>query len=176
MKRSSSELLALDLNRTQALWFDDATTLRDARDQFLASRGSSPEEYDARVAWFPIPYTRWHYPVFNTAGRRWGVMRHDLHHVITGYATDWTGEAEIAGWECGAGLGRRPTVWFICVQMFLLGMLFAPRRTWRAFRRGRATRCSLLGEDLVYDEVLEMSVGEARAFWGLPVSDVAATR
>lgn len=148
--------------------FDDATPLREARDRHLASLGTSPASYDERVAWFPIPYTRWRYPVLNTAARRWGVMRHDLHHVITGYTTDWTGEAEIAAWECGAGLGRRPTIWAICIQMFLIGMLFAPHRTWRALRRGRATRCSLLGEHLVYDEMLEMTVGEARSYCGLP--------
>lgn len=156
------------VGRLSVTIFEDGTPLREARDRVLASLGSSPASYDERIAWFPIPYTRWHYPVFNTRARRWGVMRHDLHHVITGYGTDWTGEAEIAGWECGAGLGRRLTVWAICIQMFLLGMLFAPRRTWRAFQRGRATRCSLLGENLVYEDLIEMSVGEVRAFCGLP--------
>jgi hypothetical protein len=151
-----------------ALGNDEAMTLRAARDRFLAERGSSAAEYDERVAWFPVPYTRFHYPVFNTPGRRWGVMRHDLHHVVTGYATDWFGEFEIAAWECATGLGRRPIVWFICVQMLVLGMLISPRRTWRAFQRGKATRCNLLGEEIVYEDLMEMSVGEARAFCGLP--------
>jgi hypothetical protein len=59
-------------------------------------------------------------------------------------------------------------VWFICVQMLVLGMLISPRRTWRAFQRGKATRCNLLGEELVYEDLMKMSVGEARAFCGLP--------
>ena len=43
-----------------------------------------------RLAFGPV---RFAFP--NTAGRVRAVRYHDLHHVVTGYATDWTGEAEI---------------------------------------------------------------------------------
>jgi hypothetical protein len=170
MRDEAKQLEAVEVEGPagSALGDDEAMTLRAARDRFLAERGSSAAEYEERVAWFPVPYTRFHYPVFNTPGRRWGVMRHDLHHVVTGYATDWFGEFEIAAWECATGLGRRPIVWFICVQMLVLGMLISPRRTWRAFRRGKVSRRNFVAEDLVYEDLLEMSVGEARAFCGLP--------
>ena len=42
----------------------------------------------------------------NGAARVRAVRLHDLHHVATGYATSWVGEAEIGAWEREAG--RKP--------------------------------------------------------------------
>ena len=43
----------------------------------------------------PIPL-----PFPNSAGRKRAVRLHDLHHIVTGYATDTLGEFEISAWEC----------------------------------------------------------------------------
>ena len=39
----------------------------------------------------------------NTDSRKRAVPLHDLHHILTGYKTDWMGEAEIGAWELRAG-------------------------------------------------------------------------
>ena len=142
--------------------------MRDARDAFMQSRGYRLAEYDARVVKFPVPgFPRWSYPFPNPPARRWAVRRHDLHHVVTGYDTDYRGEIEVSAWECGAGLGRNYVAWLIPPSLFLLGLVVRPRSTWRAFQRGRACRRSLLGHDVTYAQLLDMTVAEARVYVGL---------
>ncbi len=101
----------------------------------------------------------------NTAARRAALPMHDLHHIATGYDASWTGEAEIAAWELGAGCGRYAAAWLLNLAAFPLGLAIAPRRTWRAFQRGRSSRA-------LYDGTwdagwLDASVGELRSRLGL---------
>jgi hypothetical protein len=94
--------------------------------------------------WFP-----------NTDARRRAVRLHDLHHLATGYETSLVGEAEIGAWELAGGCKRYPAAWVLNIAAVLLGLLVAPRCTWRAFLRGRHSetlyphrvRGSLLGRD-----------------------------
>lgn len=102
----------------------------------------------------PIPM-----PFPNSAGRKRAVRFHDLHHVLTGYRTDTLGELEIAAWELGAGCDGFPTAFVINAGGLAAGAFAAPRRTFRAFLRGRASR-SLYGE--AYEEVLSEEVELAR--------------
>jgi ubiquinone biosynthesis protein Coq4 len=92
------------------------------------------------------------------------LARHDLHHVLTGYATDLRGEAEMGAWELAAGPGH----WFVLVNnvgALLLGAL-APVRTVKAFVRGLA--CLSLYDDCApYEELLAMSLSELRARLGI---------
>ncbi len=119
------------------------------------------------------------------------LARHDLHHVLTGYATDLCGEAELGAWELAAGpwhwlspprwaeLPSAPVpslrglasrarwvalgafVWLNNGAALALGVL-APVRTLRAFARGLACR-SLYADALAYDSLLDMRVDELRA-------------
>jgi hypothetical protein len=78
-------------------------------------------------------------PIVNTRARFEALPYHDLHHLVAGYGTDEAGEAEISGWTLGTGGGS----WFGEVYdsgAFLLGMVRFPRRTIRAFYRGRQCR------------------------------------
>jgi ubiquinone biosynthesis protein Coq4 len=70
---------------------------------------------------------------------------HDLHHIVTGYGMDWAGEGEISAWEIATGCGRYGFAWFINLQGMVMGWVVAPRRTWRAWVRGRHSK-SLYGE------------------------------
>jgi hypothetical protein len=74
--------------------------MEEARDQFLAANGLSLEDYIAptfTIGMFGVPFR-----LPSTRGRRRDVPLHDLHHVLTGFATDWPGEAEIGIWEITA--------------------------------------------------------------------------
>ncbi len=109
----------------------------------------------------------------NTDSRRRAVAMHDLHHVATGYQTDWAGEGEISAWEIAAGCGRLPFAWFINLQGMVMGWVVSPGRTWRAFVRGRHSR-SLYAEGYS-DALLRETVGSLRARLGLDVAQPQAT-
>jgi len=101
----------------------------------------------------------------NSDSRRRAVVRHDLHHVATGYETTWAGEGEISAWEIAAGCGRFAFAWFINLQGMVMGFIVSPGRTWRAWVRGRHSR-SLYAEGCS-DSVLRETVGALRARLGL---------
>lgn len=100
----------------------------------------------------PIPF-----PVPNVEARVRAVRYHDLHHIVTGYDTDFTGEMEISAWEIGAGCKNVPAAWVLNL-MGMGAFWVAPRRVFRAFVRGRASD-SLYGlplEPLLSERVREV--------------------
>lgn len=144
---------------------DEATpTLREARDRYFAAHSLPPAgAYDdrwVRIHIGPFPFA---YP--NTAGRRRVAPAHDLHHVLTGYATDLTGEGELAAWELGAGCRDRTG---LQLELRVLGFALAwcPRKLFRAFLRGRQSR-NLLGAPCNDDAFLRRPVASVRRELGL---------
>jgi hypothetical protein len=108
----------------------------------------------------PIPF-----PFPNTPMRVRAVKYHDMHHLITGYATDLPGELEIAGWEVGAGCRDYLVPWQLNLGGMAGGIFFMPRRVFRAFVRGRRSD-SLYGRD--HEKLLDMSVGECKRLAKIP--------
>ena len=135
--------------------FDEALSVRDARDLFFRDSGLDTSGYDApdfvvRVGpvglRFPNP----------------GLLPyHDLHHVITGYRSDLLGEAEISAFELRGG-GATPLIRMLSVGALALAFFIAPVRVFRAWRRARGTR-SLYALRLPYERLLSMRLGELRA-------------
>lgn len=140
------------------------TTMREARSEYFEQNGFGPNGgYDAAWVDFsigPIPF-----PFPNTAPRVRAVRYHDLHHVLTGYRTDFSGEMEIAAWEIGAGCRGFLAAWQLNLAGMATGSLYMPRRVFRAFVRGRRSS-SLYGLSL--DELLDSSVSDVRARLGVP--------
>jgi hypothetical protein len=143
--------------------YDVGLSLRMARDEYFARNGFGTDGgYSASWVDFklgPIPF-----PFPNTKGRIAAVRFHDLHHLMTQYATDFLGELEISAWEIGAGCKGNLTAWVINLGGLGGGMWLAPRRTAAAFHRGLATH-TLYGED--YETLLNETVGSARQRLGL---------
>jgi len=108
----------------------------------------------------PIPM-----PFPNSDARRRAVKVHDLHHVLTGYQTDIYGEAEISAWELAAGCADMVAAWGLNLGGMALGMLISPRRTWRAWVRGRQS--GMLYRTRLDDELLNRKLGEVRSELGL---------
>ncbi len=139
--------------------YQDTWSLALARDRYFEQSGITPG-YDNRwvvVRAGPIPLA---FP--NAPGRVRAVKLHDLHHVATGYSTSWTGEAEIGAWEIAGGCAHHAWAWVLNLGAFAVGLLIAPRATFRAFQRGRCCTnlYQLAGE---YDEsLLERTVGQLR--------------
>ena len=114
-------------------------TLARARDDYFRANGFGENGgYDDAWVDFklgPIPM-----PFPNTASRKRAVRFHDLHHALTGYATDVRGEFEISAWEVASGCADHVAAWQLNLGGLVGGLLIAPRRTWRAWLRGRQSR------------------------------------
>ncbi len=130
----------------------------EARERYFASNGFSESDY--RDRWINIkvgPIPLW-FP--NIESRQRAIPIHDLHHVATGYATTWTGEAEISAWEIGGGCNDYWAAWLINLTGLGIGLALAPRRIYRSFVRGRRSRN--LYQEGWSDQLLGISVGELR--------------
>lgn len=149
--------------------YEAGLSLRAARDEYFVRNGFGPDGgYSASWVDFklgPIPF-----PFPNTKGRIAAVRFHDLHHLVTQYATDFLGELEISAWEIGAGCKGNLTAWAINLGGLGGGMWLAPRRTAAAFQRGLATR-TLYGEN--YETLLNETLGSVRERLGLTQPVVA---
>jgi hypothetical protein len=142
-----------------------ALTLENARDEYFrandfgADGGYGAAWVDFKLGPIPMPFP-------NTPGRRRAVRFHDLHHVLTGYATDVRGELEISAWEVGGGCADFWSAWQLNLGGLVGGLIACPRRTWRAFVRGRHSRNLYRGA--TYDgALLGRRVDEVRRELGL---------
>jgi hypothetical protein len=150
---------------------DDAATLAEARDDYYrrngfgADGGASQAWVDFKLGPIPMPFP-------NTAARRRAVRYHDLHHALTGYGTDILGEFEIGAWEVASGCADHWVAWQLNLAGMMAGLLVAPRRVLRAWRRGRQTRNLYR---LPYDEaLLGRRVGDVRHELGLDAPGTGA--
>jgi hypothetical protein len=149
----------------------DATTpLATRLTQYFEENGFGPDGgYEATWVDFslgPIPF-----PFPNTPARKRAVRYHDLHHLVTGYRTDLPGEFEISAWEIGAGCKGFLAAWQLNLGGMAGGLFLCPRRSFRAFVRGRHSD-TLYGR--AYDDaLLGLTVGEARRLTRLDTADAA---
>ena len=135
-------------------------TLGSARATYYQVNGFGDDGGDA-LEWVPLKIWKLTLKIPNTDGRRRAVRLHDLHHVLTGYATDLAGESEIAAWELASGCRRMPAAFVLNLFALAIGILIAPVRLARAWARGRHTQ-NLYTEDGV-DHLLPREVTEVRA-------------
>lgn len=116
-----------------------APTVARARAKFFEDNGFAADGgYDddwSEAVFGDVPYR-----VPNGPARAEALRLHDLHHLVTGYATDWRGESEISAWELGAG-GPSTTAyaWVITLWGLFVGLVALPERTLQAFLRGRGS-------------------------------------
>jgi hypothetical protein len=143
--------------------YDDASSMRDARRLYFDANGFGEGGYDAKwvtVKLGPVPIA---FP--NSPQRVRSVRLHDLHHVVAGYATDWTGEAEIGAWEIASHCRDHYAAWVLNLFAMGIGLFLAPGAVWRAFVRGR--RSGNLYEREFDEAMLDEAVGAMRARMGL---------
>lgn len=144
-------------------------SMREARDLYFKDNGFAPDGgYNA--SWVELKLGPIPLPFPNSPARKRAVPFHDLHHLVTGYGTDWVGEAEISAWEVGAGCGPMLVAWQLNLSMMLVGTFIAPRRTFAAFSRGRRSRSFYRDS---YPSLIASTVAEAKARAALPVAPSA---
>jgi len=144
--------------------YRDTLTLCEARDHFLSSNGFRVEDYSAPT--YGLRIWRLSLRLPNTKAHQWATPLHDLHHILTGYGTDWTGEAEVATWELTAGC-RTLDVYCLDIAGVIIGLFMSPVRVWRAFVTAKGQR-TLYREPVLRESALQMTVGEVRARLGIP--------
>ncbi len=150
--------------------YDPTATMEAARAQYFrdnafgADGGYDDAWVDFKLGPVPMPFP-------NSKARLRAVRYHDLHHILTGYKTDIRGELEISAWELGAGCKDFYAAWILNLGGVGLGAWFMPRRSYRAFLRGRRSR-TLYG--LPFEKVLQQTVAEARDEMGV-VDELRAT-
>ncbi|AUX27768.1 hypothetical protein SOCEGT47_083660 [Sorangium cellulosum] len=138
--------------------YDEDLTMREARaiyfevNAFGADGGYGDAWVDFKLGPLPVPFP-------NTRARVRAVRFHDLHHVLTGYDTSTIGEFEISAWELGAGCKDFVAAWQLNLGGLVAGLVSAPRRTVRAFLRGRRSE-SLYGRP--FEALLDRTVGDLR--------------
>jgi hypothetical protein len=152
--------------------FPAEMTVREARDRYLAENGFTVDAYDDK--WTEGAFLGLKILIPNTKKHRWGIMLHDLHHVVTGFGTDLAGEGEISAWEIRRGLGNLgPYVGSLVLLGTITGFIVSPRRALAAWRASGRTHEALWEMDVDYNEVLDMKVGELRALLGVPERGIA---
>jgi hypothetical protein len=139
--------------------------MREARDLYLSAHGFSLAEYQAST--FSIGILGFTLKFPNTKARQRVIPLHDLHHVLTGYATDWAGEAEIGAWELRAGCDSL-VAYLLNGGGVIIGFFLCPRRVWRAFLRAKGQR-TLYGDPIPYESLLQMTVGDLRKKLGIRI-------
>lgn len=108
-----------------------------------------------------------HFYFPNFDARRKAVVKHDMHHLLTGYSAGTIiGESEISAWEVASGCKKYWPVFLIDTSGMMLGLVINPIRILKAFSRGRKTRN--LYHDLMPDEqALDTPVSELKSLLAL---------
>ncbi len=102
----------------------------------------------------------------NWDSRRKAVLRHDIHHVLTGYRSDIVGEFEIAAWEIASGCWNFFAAYLLNSGGLLAGIIIYPKPCFKAFVIGCRTT-NLYQIKLSDIEMKNMSVAELKQKIGL---------
>ena len=141
-------------------------SLRVALARHYVASGFEEPSVERRWVTFKVGFVPLAFP--NSRARVRAVRLHDLHHLATGYGTDLRGEGEQSAWELAAGCHHHWFAWGINLFGAAVGFLVAPRRTVRAFRRGR--RCTTLYDGEFHEALLDGSVKDLRLRLNLAAS------
>jgi ubiquinone biosynthesis protein Coq4 len=109
---------------------------------------------------------KFHFYIPNFDARRKAVIKHDIHHLLTGYETTVAGESEISAWEVASGCKSYWAAFLIDVSGAMLGILFNFFGVLKAFARGRRTK-NLYYDTLTTEQALDMKIGDLRKEFGL---------
>ena len=98
----------------------------------------------------------------NFDARRKAVLKHDMHHLLTGYTTALTGECEISAWEIASGCKKYWAAFLLDTSGLMLGIPFYFWGTLKAFARGRRTK-NLYGDQFPNEQALDMKIDDLRS-------------
>jgi hypothetical protein len=150
---------------------DVNVTLRDVMPKCPAIDDMAADDDRGMAYWYLGPGLL-HIRVPNFGWRKRAIVRHDVHHLLTGYPCTPTGEMQMAAWEFAAGRFPHPGATAFCLPLVGMGAVVSPRRTFAAFVRGR--RSTSLYATPLSDEVLTSRIVDLRHRFA-PTSPTQAT-
>ena len=151
---------------------DPSQTVEAARDDYLAENGFEVADYTLPTVQLKAFGIYKELP--NTPNRQWAIPLHDLHHMATGYGTDFVGEAEVGAWELRAGC-ETPVVYGLNALAVAIGLMISPRRVLAAYRAAKGAR-SLYRHPIPMEKALAMKVSALREHLGIPTEGIAKDR
>ena len=95
----------------------------------------------------------------NLKSRKKAVLKHDIHHMLTGYSTLFKGETEISAWEIGSGCRHYWMAWMLDIGGVMFGLVFNFGGVFRAFVRGRHS-INLYSDLIDNKTILDMPISE----------------
>ncbi len=136
-------------------------TPRELLDQFYANNnfGEDGGQSSSSVKIEVTPRFAFYFPNFDA--RRKAVIKHDIHHLLTGYQTSLSGESEISAWEIASGCKSYWAAFFINTSGTMLGIPINFLGTLKAFARGRKTR-NLYHDVISTEQAMDMKISELR--------------
>lgn len=146
--------------------------VKEALREYLDENGFKIEEYTKDT--FRLKMFGRYFEVRNSKDRQWAIARHDLHHMATGYGTDWVGEAEIGVWELRGGC-KTPVVYALNIAAVLIGLVIAPLRMIKAYQDARGAQ-TMYYCDVSYEQAMELTVGQLREKLGVRAGGLAMNR
>ena len=102
----------------------------------------------------------------NFKARKKVVLKHDIHHLVTGYSAVMKGETEISAWELSTGCTQNWFAFTINTYGMMMGIPFNLWRIWLAWRRGKLTK-NLYHDSYKDQDLLDHSVTSLKKELGL---------
>ena len=103
-------------------------------------------------------------PNFET--RKKVILKHDIHHLVTGYTAVMKGETEISAWELSTGCRHNWVAFTLNTYAMTSGIPFNPIGIWKAWLRGQRTQ-NLYQKKYRDEDLLDQTVAELKTELGL---------
>lgn len=99
----------------------------------------------------------------NSDARRKAVLKHDIHHLATGYTSTFKGETEIAAWEIGSGCTRYWVAFLLNLHGIAIGAFFNAAGVYKAFVKGRHTK-NLYNSAFTDEQLMDMPISTIKEY------------
>jgi hypothetical protein len=106
----------------------------------------------------------------NFEDRKKVVLKHDIHHLVTGYTGRLKGETEISSWELSSGCSNNWAAFSINTYSMMIGIIWNLPGLWKAWLRGKRTS-NLYHERYTDEMLLNQKVSDLKKELGFQEED-----
>ena len=98
----------------------------------------------------------------NFSGRKKALLKHDIHHLVTGYSSgSIIGESEISAWEIASGCKTYRGAFLLNTSGAMFGILIDGKRIFKAFVKGRRSK-SLYHNFISLEQAMDMRLADLK--------------
>lgn len=136
--------------------YNNILPLHQALNRFYADHNLG-KDGGINKAWAKLKVGKLYIPFPNTRARKKVLVFHDIHHIVTGYDSNWKGEVSVGAWEIATGCGKNYTAWILNLYAMAVGLVLYPKFVFNAFIRGKRTK-NLYHDSLSPKEASKMQI------------------